>query len=52
MTPVRTTIKPDEVLYVDDTELSQLRHQGLLLEEVQTPNPVPAKVRRGENQEG
>lgn len=52
MTRVRTTIKPEEVLEVDATELGALRHQGLLLEEVPTPDPVPAKIRRdNQNQE-
>jgi hypothetical protein len=33
MHQVRTTMRPDDVLEVDDVELDNLRRQGLLIEE-------------------
>ena len=34
---VRTTIRPDQELEVDDSEYAQLKADGLLVEEGQTP---------------
>jgi hypothetical protein len=43
MPTVRTTIRPDQPIEVDDTEYAQLKADGLLFEEVQTSEaPVAA----------
>lgn len=49
MPTVRTTIRPDRPIEVDDIEYAQLKADGLLVEENQTPEvlvaapAVPAK---------
>ncbi|WP_406170342.1 hypothetical protein OIE52_39340 [Streptomyces canus] len=42
MPTVRTTIRPDQPLEVDDTEYAQLKADGLLVEEDQTPEATAA----------
>ena len=39
---VRTTIRPDQELEVDDSEYAQLKADGLLVEEDQTPEATTA----------
>ncbi|WP_158230702.1 hypothetical protein [Frankia sp. CcI49] len=43
---VRTTIRPDEEIEVDDTEYSLLRHEGLLVEDGREEQ-APKTARRG-----
>jgi len=45
---VRTTMQPDVEVEVNEAELLDLRRQGLLVEDPQTPDrKVPAKTKEG-----